>query len=405
MELTDYTYKFRIYPTPEQEIKLAKHFGCVRWCYNHFLDKRVQHYMTAKEQDLEKKCLNYNDDAKVLTELKKEIEWLNEVNSQSLQHALKHLDSGFNRFYKKLAKFPRFKNKRGMQSFRIPQGIKIENNILYIIKFREGIKFKLHRPIEGEIRNATITKNCAGQYHVSIGVQREIKKYEPNNNVIGIDLGLKTLATCSDGTRFSNIRPYRTLEARRRILAKNLSRAVKGSKGREKARKKLAKLDNYIRNIRHDYLHKVSHKIVSKNQTIIMEDLNASGMMKNRKLSKSIWDCSLYELVRQIRYKSKWYGREFLQVSRWFPSSKTCSNCGYINDSLTLADREWKCPRCEILHDRDFNASCNIKRRGLNEHNRGMHGDSCLPWRKTLTKQGLPTGTEISLQKCSEGNP
>ena len=394
MELTDYTYKFRIYPTPEQEIKLAKHFGCVRWCYNHFLDKRVKHYMTAKEQDLEKKSLNYNDDAKALTELKQETEWLNEVNSQSLQHALKHLDSGFNRFFKKLAKFPKFKSKNNKQSFRVPQHVKVEDNKLFIVKFKEGIEVKLHRQIEGEIRNATITKNCAGQYHVSIGVQREIKKLEHNDNVIGIDLGLKTLATCSDGTIFENIRPYRTLQARRRILAKNLSRTVKGSKGREKARKKLAKLDNHIRNIRQNHLHKVSHKIVSENQTIIMEDLNVSGMMKNRKLSKSIWDCSLSELVRQISYKSKWYGREFLQVSRWFPSSKTCNECGYINDGLTLADREWKCPRCETLHDRDFNASVNIKRQGLNEHNRGNHGDSCLPWHKTSAQQGLPIGTE-----------
>jgi putative transposase len=383
MELIDYTYKFRIYPTLEQEIKLAKHFGCVRWCYNYFLNKRVKFYMTAKEQDLAKKSLNYNDDAKALTDLKKEIEWLNEVNAQSLQHALKNLDSSFNRFYKKLAKFPKFKSKNNKQSFRVPQYVKVEDNKLYVVKFKEGIKIKLHRPIEGEIRNATITKNCVGQYYVCIGVQRHIKKYKSNDNIIGIDLGIKTLATCSDGTIFQNIKPYQTLENRRRILAKALSRAVKGSKGREKARKKLAKLDNYIRNIRQDYLHKVSHKIVSENQAIIMEDLNVNGMMKNRKLSKSIWDCSLSELVRQISYKSKWYGREFLQISRWFPSSKTCSNCGYINDNLTLADREWKCPRCEIKHDRDLNASVNILRQGLNEYNRGSHGDSCLPWCKT----------------------
>ena len=385
MEIIDYTYKFRIYPTKEQEIKLAKHFGCVRWCYNHFLDKRVKHYLNTKEQDLEKKSLNYYNDAKALTELKRETKWLNEVCAQSLQHALKHLDSGFNRFYKKLAKFPKFKNKSNKQSFRIPQHVKVEDNKLHIIKFKEGIEIKLHRQIEGEIRNATITKNCAGQYHVSIGVQRKIKQYKSNNNIVGIDLGIKSLATCSDGTIFENIKPYQTLQLRRRVLAKNLSRAVKGSKGREKARKKLAKLDNRIRNIRQNHLHQISHKIVSENQTIIMENLNVSGMMKNKKLSKSIWDCSLSELVRQISYKSKWYGREFLQVSRWFPSSKTCSNCSYINDNLTLNDREWACPRCKILHDRDLNASYNIKRQGLNEYNRGNHEDSCLPWYKSST--------------------
>jgi len=381
MKITDYTYKFRLYPTKEQEIKLAKHFGCVRWIYNHFLDKRIKFYLEAKEKDLAKKSLNYNDDAKALTNLKKqtEVKWLNEVSCQSLQHALKHLDSGFNRFYKKLAKFPKFKKRNNKQSFRIPQHVKVENTKLYIVKFKEGIKINLHRQIEGKIRNATISKNCAGQYFVCIGVQRHIKHLPKIDKSVGVDLGIKSLATCSDGTEYKNIKPYRTLEKRRKVLAKNLSRSVKGSKGREKARKKLAKLDNYIRNARQDHLHKISHKIISENQTIVMEDLNVSGILKNRKLSKAIWDCSLSELVRQIEYKSKWYGREFLQVSRWFPSSKTCGNCGYINDNLTLKDREWTCSRCEMKHDRDVNAAKNILKQGLNEQNRGDHGVSCLP--------------------------
>lgn len=381
MELTDYTYKFRLYPTKEQEIKLAKHFGCVRWAYNYFLDKRVKFYLEAKEKDLAKKCLNYNDDAKALTELKKQTEtiWLNDVNSQSLQHALKHLDSGFNRFYKKLSKFPKFKKRNNKQSFRVPQHVKIEDKKLYIVKFKEGIKINLHRKVEGEIKNATISKNCSGQYFVCIGVQRHIKHLPKFNKLVGIDLGIKSLATCSDGTEYKNIKPYKTLEKRRKVLAKNLSRSVKGSKGREKARKKLAKLDNYIKNVRQDHLHKISHKIISENQTIVMEDLNVNGMLKNRKLSKAIWDCSLSELVRQVEYKSKWYGREFLQVSRWFPSSKTCGNCGYINDNLTLKDREWTCLKCEMKHDRDVNAAKNILKQGLNEQNRGDHGVSCLP--------------------------
>lgn len=370
MKLIDYTYKFRLYPTQDQEIKLAKHFGCVRWVYNHFLDRRVKFYLEAKEKDFAKKSLNYNDDAKDLTVIKKEYEWLNEVNSQSLQHALKHLESGFNRFYKKLAKFPKFKSRKHKKSFRIPQHVKVENGKLYIVKFREGIKLKLHRPIEGKVCNATITKNNAGQYFVCIGVQRHIKKLPKNKKSVGVDLGVKTLITCSDGKMFPNIKPYRTLEKKRRILAKALSRSIKGSKSREKARLKLARLDNRIRNIRQDCLHKISHQIISENQTIVMEDLNVSGMMKNRKLSKSIWDCSLYELVRQIKYKCNWYGREFLQVSRWFPSSKTCGNCGYINDTLTLNDREWTCPRCNKLLDRDKNAAENILRQGMNQENR-----------------------------------
>ena len=382
----DYTYKFRLYPNSEQEIRLNQHFGCVRWCYNYFLNNRIDHYKNSKEQELQKKSLNYFDDCKMLTNLKKENKWLSEAIGQSLQHSLKHLDSAYNRFFKKLAKFPKFKKKNNNQSFRIPQSIEIKNNKLYIPKFKEGIKIKLHRTIEGVIRNATITKNCSGQYHACISVQRNINKDKDNDKTIGIDLGIKTLATCSDGTIFKNIKPYISLEKRRKLLAKNLSRTIKQSKGREKARIKLAKLDNKIHNIRQDHLHKISHKIVSENQTIIMENLNINGMMKNRKLSKSIQDCSLSELVRQIKYKSTWHGREFIQVSRWFPSSKTCNKCSYINDNLTLNDREWECPRCKILLDRDLNASLNIKQQGLNELNRGDHGDSCLPQCKTFIK-------------------
>lgn len=368
--MIDYTYKFRLYPTKEQEIKLAKHFGSVRYVYNYFLNNRVQFYLNAREQDLEKKSLNYNADAKELTRLKKELTWLQETNSQSLQHALKHLDSGFNRFYKKLSKFPRFKCKKDKQSFRVPQNVRITNNKLHITKFKEGIEVRLHREIEGEIKNATVSRNRAGQYFVCIGVQRHIEKYTPNTKQVGVDLGVKTLVTCSDGSAFANIHSYRRLEKRRRVLAKAFSRTTKNSNGRNKARLKLAKLDLKIANIRNDYLHKISHKLVSENQTIVMEDLNVKGMLRNRNLSRNIWDCSLSELVRQIKYKCLWYGREFIRVSRWFPSSKTCGNCSYIHDGLTLNDREWTCPRCTVKHDRDANAASNILRQGLNQQNR-----------------------------------
>lgn len=380
----DYTYKFRLMPTKEQESKLAQHFGCVRWTYNHFLDRRVSLYLEAKEKQLVKKHVNYNDDARELTKIKEQFTWLNDVNSQSLQHSLKHLEAGFIRFFKKLGGFPRFKSRRDKQSFRVPQHVKVKDSRLYVVKFREGIKVKLHRPIEGEIRHATISRNRAGQYFVCLGVHRNITKYKKTEKVVGIDLGIKALATCSDGTVFPNIKAYRNSEARRRILAKRLTRCKdKTSKGRERARRALAKFDLHIANIRNDHLHKISHQIVSENQTIVMEDLNVKGMMANRKLAKSIWDCSLYELTRQIAYKAKWYGREFIQIDRWFPSSKTCSRCGYVNEGLTLADREWTCPRCEKVLDRDANASQNIKRQGLNKLNRRNYGDSEQPWCKT----------------------
>lgn len=356
--MESYTYKFRIYPNKQQEIKLEKHFGSTRFVYNYFLNQRINAY---QEND---KSLNYNDNAKELTKLKKELEWLNEINAQALQQALKHLETAYKNFFKKQTKFPKFKSKKDKQSFKIPQNVKVQNNKLYIGKFKEGIKLRLHRQIEGIIRNATISKNKANQYFVCIYVQKNIEKYLPNENQVGIDLGIKTLVTCSDGIIYPNIRTYRNLEKRRRILAKALSRTKKGSKGREKAIIKLARLDLKIMNIRNDYLHKISHEIVRNNQVIIMEYLNVTGIIQNRKLSKSIWDCSFYELVRQIQYKCLWYGREFIQVSRWFPSSKMCNNCENINKELTLKDRSWTCPICSTSHDRDINAAINILNQG-----------------------------------------
>jgi putative transposase len=366
--IRQYTYKFALFPTPKQEELLSKHFGCIRWVFNHFLDGRVKHYMTAKEQNLAKKSLNYYDDAGELTKLKKqpETEWLSEVNSQSLQHAIKHLDGAFNRFYKKLGGFPKFKKRNRKNSFRVPQFVVVEDGKLYFPKFKEGIKIDQHRPIEGEIQNATVCKMPSGRYYASIQVERDIQSLPSTGAVVGVDLGIKALATTSDGVEFPNLKPFRKYEKRIRILNKALSRCVKGSKGREKARKRLAKVHEKVADIRNNHLHNVSKKVVDKNQIICLETLNVSGMMKNRKLSKSIWDCSLFELVRQIKYKADWYGRQVVQVDRWFPSSKTCSKCHFIKDDLTLADREWTCPRCKEVHNRDVNAAQNILVHGLN---------------------------------------
>jgi putative transposase len=368
--MINYTYEFRLYPDDAQKVKLAQHFGCCRWVYNTFLDKRVQYYLTSKEKKLAKKSLNYVDTAKQLTKLKKEYDWLRSTNAQSLQHSLKNLDGAFNSFYKKLKGFPRFKSRRDKQSFRIPQHVKVKDGKLHIVKFKEGIKVRLHRPIEGEICNATISKNRAGQYFVCIGVMWDCPKQLPKTNkVVGIDLGLKDLATCSDGTIYRNIKPYRNLEKHRKILAQAHSRCELKSKGKEKARLRLAKLDNKIANIRNNHLHQISNRIVRENQTIILEDLNVKGMMKNHRLAKSIADVSFFELVRQITYKANWYGRKVIKIGRFFPSSKTCFYCGYINDSLSLNDRKWTCPRCSKVLDRDLNAARNIHRQGLNTMN------------------------------------
>ncbi len=405
--IQDYTYKFRLYPSKDQEILLSKHFGCTRWVYNYFLNERTQYYLNNKEKDLKKKSLNYFDNCKELTKIKNntETEWLNECNSQSLQHSLKHLDSAFNRFFKKLGKYPNFKSRKNKQSFRIPQCIKVENNKIFIRKFKEGIKINLHRPIEGEIQNATIIKNKSGQYYASIGVKRNIEHKYKNDKAVGIDLGISTLAACSDGQTFENIKPLKNLEKRIKLKNKELSRTKKGSKGREKARRKLAKLHLKVSNIRNDHLHKISTKLVSENQTICLEDLNVKGMVKNHKLAKAINDCSWSELVRQIEYKSKWYGREVIKIDRFFPSSKTCECCGWINKELVLGVKEWVCGGCGILNNRDLNASKMILKQGLNLKNikekqlttRTVEIANCLDVRPSKIGQSIGLETQQSL--------
>lgn len=364
----EYTYQMRLYPNKEQEVLLSKHFGAIRWTYNHFLDARTRFYLEAKEKQLSKKTLTYVDMAKELTQIKgkEETEWLNECNAQSLQHAIKHLDGAYNRFFKKLSKFPRFKSKKNKQSFRVPQFVKVELGKIYFPKFKEGIRMDDHRGIVGEINYATITKNKAGQYYACIGVTREIAPKMKTNKTIGIDLGIKSLVVCSDGQRFDNIKTTKQYEKLLRLRQKELSRTKKGSKGRDKTRLKVGKVQVKIANIRHNHLHQITSKLINENQVICLEDLSVKNMMTNRCLSKSIGDASWGELVRQLTYKAGWYGRKVVKIDRYFPSSKTCNHCGYINEGLTLDQREWECPRCHEKLDRDVNASLNILKQGSN---------------------------------------
>ena len=357
--MASYTYKFRLYPNADQQQRLVRHFGVCRFVYNYFLDRRKRLYRENK------KGSSYYKDCATLTELKKEYEWIGEVNSQSLQQELKNLDTAFSRFFRKLARFPRFHSRhKDKQSFRVPQFVTVKDGMIHFPKFREGIRLKQHRPIEGELRYATISKNRAGQYFACICVERTIQKLKEVKKEVGVDLGIKNLVTCSDGQVFENIKPYRSLELRLKRLQRSLSKKVKGSKNRERAKRKLAKLHQRVADIRNNHLHQVTRRMVNENQVIVIEDLNIRGMLRNHRLAKSIQDVSLYELVRQLEYKSEWYGRTLIKVDRWYPSSKTCSGCGFINQNLTLSDREWTCPRCGKVRDRDFNASVNILNEG-----------------------------------------
>jgi len=371
---THYTYKFRLYPNTEQQVLLAKHFGCHRFIYNHYLEQRMKFYLEHKEDT--KKGLNYYDQAADLTKLKDELPWLREVYSQSLQFALKCLETAYNNFFTKRAKFPKFHSRKCKQSFTIPQNTEIRDGKLSIPKFKDGIKCKFHREVVGKIKTCTVSKNPSGQYFACIVVERDMEQLPKLDKVVGIDLGLKTLAVCSDGVKYENIKPFRTLEHRFVKLQQWFARTTVGTKLHEKLRVKIAKLHQRILNIRNDYLHKVSTKIISENQVIVLEDLSVKGMIRNRRRSKSVWDVAWAKFVNMLTYKAQWYGREVVQISRWFPSSKMCHDCNYVKGDLQLSDREWDCPKCGKHHDRDFNASQNILTQGLNLiNNRGKHGD------------------------------
>lgn len=371
-------YKFRIYPTDEQIEKLNKHFGHTRFVYNKFLEFAKNAYKNTKTS-----FVNYNTWCKVLVALKKteKYHWLNDVNAQSLQQSIKDLEISYKRFFKKQSGYPNFKKKSHKQSFRVPQYIQLyekEDNdkygFLFIPKFREGIKVRIHRkiPKNAKIKSCTISRTTTNKYNVSILVEtdeivsaRDID-YE---NSIGMDLGVKDLVTLSDGTKFRGHKPLTKLERKLKRAHQNLSKKVKYSKNWEKARLELAKTYEKIRNCSDDYLHKLTKKI-SKSQADVffVEDLNIQGMMKNHKLAKSISEKSWYKFKTLLKYKAEWQGKKVIEIGMFEPSSKTCSVCGYKNDNLQLSDREWVCPECGTKHDRDINAAINIRQFGIDRY-------------------------------------
>jgi len=354
-------YRFRIYPSDNQIEPLAQHFGSCRFVYNHFLRKRIDFY--AENKDKEKQGLTYYDTAITLTQLKKDPEyvWLNSVNAQSLQQSLRRLDVAYNNFFNKKAKFPNFKKKHSKQSFLVPQSFNIDfrKNLLYIPKI-EPIKIVLHREIEGAMKSINITKTPSNKYFASILCEIEkVVKPKKRGNQIGIDLGIKSFFVTSDNETVDAPKYLHKSEDKLAKHQRYLSRKVKGSKRRNKARMKVARIHEKISNQRNDFLHKLSHRLVSENQAIFAENLHVKGIMANHHLSKSVADSGWSEFVRQLRYKSEWNGVSFEQIDRFFPSSKRCFSCGWINEFLTLKDREWTC-QCGQVVDRDWNAAQNI---------------------------------------------
>lgn len=358
----DKAFQYRLYPTIEQEKILASYFGQARFVYNYFLRKRIDYYASNKEK--EKQSLNYHDTAKMLTELKRQPDtiWLNESNSQSLQQSLRNLDTAYNHFFRDGFKFPNFKKKNKKQSFSVPQHFNIDTKIklLYIPKLTP-IRVVLHREMEGKMRSVTVSKTPSGKYFTSVlcEIKKNIKPKKTGGE-IGIDLGLKSFLTTSNNEAINTPKFLRKSEEKLARLQQLLSRKVKGSNKRNKMRIKVARSHEKISNQRNDFLHKLSHRLISKNQAIFAEDLHVKGIMANHCLAKSVSDAGWSEFIRQVKYKSKWNGVYFGQIDRFFPSSKRCNACGWINESLTLADREWTCQGCGQVVDRDFNATQNI---------------------------------------------
>ena len=354
------SYKYKLKPSEEQIVLLNKHFGSIRFVYNHFLNERKYEYETNKN------TINYYDNAKSLTELKKldDYNWLNEINSQSLQDSLKNLETAYKNFFRFKKGFPKFKSKHSRNSFCVPQFVKLENGKLKIPKFKEPIDLILSRSFNGIIKQCTISKTPTNEYFVSILVETEHSKLPKTGKTIGIDLGLKDFIITSEGYKYKNNRYTKTYEKELKKRQKHLSRKTKGSNRYNKQKIKVAKTHKKITNSRLDNLHKVSTELIKKYDTIILEDLNVKGMIKNHKLSKHISDASWSKFVELLTYKAEWNDKKIVKIDRFFPSSKTCNSCGYINQNLKLDMRKWTCPSCKTELDRDLNASINILNEG-----------------------------------------
>lgn len=383
-------YKYRLYPTKEQEELLTKHFGCIRYIYNWGLNYKTIYY---KETGKNIRYMHFTSKNGALSKLKKENEWLKEVNSQSLISALENLDKAYSNFFEHRSGFPKFKKKSAKQSFQVPQHgwFDIKNNRLHIPKFKEGIYCKIHRKLPiGRQGTITVSKNPSGKYFVSVLV--EINEISPDRQLpvkettIGIDFGLKTFLTNSKGEKIYSPEFLKQSLTKLQKLSRKHSKKQKGSKNKEKERIKLARLYEKISNQRLDFLHKLSSRLISENQAICIEDLNIQGMSKlwGRKIN----DLSYYTFTQMLLYKSIWAGKNLIKIGRFDPSSQICSHCGYRNHNLKITDRIWTCPECNSKLDRDINAAINIRDFGLNEFNLRQELSEVKPLeRKALAKR------------------
>ena len=359
---TKRAYRYRFYPTPEQEILLAQTFGCVRFVYNHILRWRTDEYYNSGNS------INYNATSKKLTELKKnpEYQWLNEVSSVPIQQSLRHQQSAFKNFWEGRTKYPTFKKKHAKQSATlVSSAFSMKDGKLFIAKSREPLNIRWSRELPSKPSSITISKDRAGRYFVSMLCEFEAKPMPISKKTVGIDLGLTDLFITSDGFKSGNPRHTKRYEANLAYLQRKLAKKTKGSKNRDKARLKVARLHAKISDCRIDATHQATRKILNENQVICAESLAVKNMIKNPKLAKHISDANWGEFVRQIKYKSQWAGRTVVEIDRFFPSSKRCPSCRFVHERLPLSVRHWDCPECKNHWDRDIAAAINIKTVGL----------------------------------------
>lgn len=370
--LVNKAYKFRIYPTKEQEILIAKTIGCSRYVFNHFLNQWNNTYKATG------KGLTYHTCSAELTQLKKELEWLKEVDSIALQSSLKNLADSYLRYFKKQNKAPRFKSKKNqVQSYTTKEtnnNIAIVDNKIKLPKLGL-VRFAKSRNVHGRIIRATVRRNPSGKFFVSILAETEVQPLEKTESSIGIDLGITDFAILSDGKKIDNNKFTSKMEkklkreqrklSRRALLAKKKGIDLLDAKNYQKQRRKVARLYEKVANQRDDFLNKLSTEIIKNHDIVCIEDLNTKGMLRNHKLAKSISDVSWSAFVTKLEYKATWYGKTIVKISRWFPSSQICSDCGHQDGKKSLEIRDWTCPVCRQHHDRDINASKNILAEGL----------------------------------------